>query len=256
MVALAGSGDVIRSGGGADTARSDLSAPTAGGSSDHCKRPGGGLSNPPRRPPPALLFPAAQSYDDAGNTVGTLDASGTETTVAGSDADHCSSDRHRRPGSVGDAVTTATTVTADATAVSDGWACSRSRPNLSAHGLGKRGSGSRRRHAAATIEAITGLRPLAMQPAPGVPIYAAMIRRGRHRRGPATSSTMPAWPSLSPTSPRRRSTRRLSRECRRSPSCPIWSRCLRRATPCRRRSRVRQSTPRADYVLLVLSAVR
>jgi len=174
MVALAGSGDVIRSGGGADTSLSDAGAPTvAGGASTAVAQSEALKSSPPSSAGASL--PAAESHDAAGNAVAALDVPGTETTAAGATQ---TTAPQADTGDQGPTETTVTTVTADTTAVSDGGpaagAARTSAPPVWVSVQAAAGGAS----AAATIEEITGLRPLAIQATPGVAIYAAMIRRG------------------------------------------------------------------------------
>lgn len=179
MVALAGSGDVIRSGGGATTARSDLSAPTAQGETSTADAQTEAFKSFPRSTagasPLGAELPAAESRDAAGNTVAVLDLPGTETTVLGAIQD---SPPQPDTGDPGSTETTMTTATADIAAVSGagpaGGTAKYSAPTVWVSvevAAGDVNAGS-------VIEGLTGLRPLAMEATPGVPIYAAMIRRG------------------------------------------------------------------------------
>lgn len=145
MVALAGSGDVIRSGGGAETAQSDLSAPTAVGEA---------------------------SRDAAGNVAAPLGVPGAETTIPGAMQD-------LRPQiDSGSPRSTEATVAASMAAVSAGGpkaaATHTSAPTVWVSVEVAAGDVN----AGATVQGVTGLHPLTTQATPGVPIYAAMIWRG------------------------------------------------------------------------------
>jgi hypothetical protein len=177
MVALAGSGDVIRSGGGADISRSDLSAPTGAAVATTATAQTEALKSSPPSSAGASL-PAAELHDAAGNTVAALDVPGTDTTMVGATQTTAPQADTGNQGYAVTTVTTVTRVTADTTAVSDGGpaagAARTSAPPVWVSVQAAAGGAS----AAATIEETTGLRPLAIQATPGVPIYAAMIRRG------------------------------------------------------------------------------
>ncbi len=177
MVAIAGSGDVIRSGGGADTARSGLSAPMAAGTATTAAGQAEAFKSTPPSTAAASLS-AAEAHDAAGNTAGALDAPGTETTVPSLLQ---SLPPQTTTGDQAPTETTAasvTTVTAGPGTFSDGGpaaeAAQTAAPTVWASVEVAVGDAN----AAAAIEEITGLHPLALQSAPGVPIYAAMIRRG------------------------------------------------------------------------------
>ncbi len=175
MVALAGSGDVIRFGGGADTSRYDLSAPTVAGEATTADAQAEAFKSFP--PSSAGASPlGAASRDAAGNTVAVLDLPGTETTVLGAIQD---SPPQTDTGALGSTETTETTVTARMAAIPDGGgplagAARTLAPTVWVSVEVAAGDVN----AGAAVEVITGLRPLAMRATPGVPIYAAMIRRG------------------------------------------------------------------------------
>jgi|GEM_PF-3330570 len=176
MVALAGSADVLRFGGGADSVRSDLNAPTAAGEASTAGGPAGVLTSSPPSSSGAPLA-APQPYDDAGNTVAPRDALGTDATVSAATQTTTSQTDIGDQGSSTTMFMTATTVD-DSTATASGGrpaesVAPTSTPTIWASAETAVGDV----YAAATIEGVTGLRPLAMESTPGTPIYAAMIRR-------------------------------------------------------------------------------
>lgn len=178
LVALAGSGDVIRSRGGGDTARSGLGAETVATAAATATTAGAqseALNSPPASSGGAAL-PPADARDNAGNAVATSDLSGTTSTVAGTTP---TTAPQTVTGAQGSADTTATTVATVPTAVLGGTGPEPGAARTSAPTVWVSvDSAAGDANAGATIEEVTGLRPLAMQAAPGVPIYAAMIRRG------------------------------------------------------------------------------
>jgi len=183
MVALAGSGDVIRSGGGADTSRSGLdSSSVAGGATTVDAQTESSKSAPASTSSVSPLGAESSdvaSRDAAGNTVAALDLPGTATTVLDAIQD---SPPQADTGDPGLTETTVTTATTDMAAIS----------GPGAYGAGDQGGAAQ--HATPTIwvsvgvaagdvdagsviEQITGLHPLAIQSSPDVPVYAAKIGR-------------------------------------------------------------------------------